>query len=103
MATNDKREWWYCDWCKMLSKKLSENGYCQKCFEAKLQQLVPASERDEWRTQALQLAEALKNWTDWEAEQVKKYGRYCGKEINTLIDGGNSTLASFQEWMKGRV
>lgn len=31
-----KRELLWCNWCKRISYKNSENGYCQKCFEAKL-------------------------------------------------------------------
>lgn len=34
----------FCPWCKKISSKMSENGYCQKCFEAKIIRYIPQTE-----------------------------------------------------------
>lgn len=39
-------ELYQCSWCKRLSQKMSDNGYCQKCFEAKLATFIPKSAYD---------------------------------------------------------
>jgi hypothetical protein len=44
------------------------------------------------------LRNALQAWLDWEAEQIKKEGPYCGKKINELIAEGTAVLASVPAW-----
>lgn len=37
------RDLYLCKWCERFSYEYSQNGYCQKCFEAKLEKYIEHS------------------------------------------------------------
>lgn len=62
--------------------------------------LSSMKEIEELKTAMLEIVESLGNWIEWEKNQVQKEGKYCGDEINFLIDCGNATLSKHAELIK---
>lgn len=56
------RDLYLCKWCERFSYEYSQNGYCQKCFEAKLEKYIEYSALVELQAKYAQLEEKLEKF-----------------------------------------